>query len=103
MCLGVGGHFASGIEQTDSDAAANENPMHGDEPQCRPPERVLTAPLPRPMEVGKDTEQPGMQCAAARVARSVSGAIQHADSRQGERVKDSSPQAKTLLVELLQW
>ena len=43
---GVVYHFASGIEQTDSDTAGNENPMDGDEPQYRPPERVITALLP---------------------------------------------------------
>ena len=46
--LGVVGHFASGIEQTDSNAAGNENPMDGEEPQERPPERIVTAPLAGP-------------------------------------------------------
>ena len=53
MRLGVVGYFASGIEQTDSNAAGNENPMDGEEPQYRPPERVVTALLPRPMEAGE--------------------------------------------------
>ena len=49
---GVVYHFASGIDQTDSDAAGDENPMDGDEPHYRPPERVSTVLLP---EAGEDT------------------------------------------------
>ena len=53
--IGVVGYFASSIEQTDSDAAGNEHPMHGEEPQYRPPERVVIAPLTGPMEAGEKT------------------------------------------------
>ena len=50
--IGVVGYFASSIEQTDSDAAGNENPMDGEEPQDRPPERVVIAPLAGPWKQG---------------------------------------------------
>ena len=50
---GVVGHFASGIEQTDSNAAGNENPMDGEEPQYRPPERVVIVPLAGPSKQGR--------------------------------------------------
>lgn len=51
--MGVVGYFASSIEQTDSDAAGNENPMDGEEPQYRPPERVVIASLAGPWKQGR--------------------------------------------------
>ena len=50
---GVVCHFASGIEQTGSNATGNENPMDGEEPQYRPPERMVTAPLVGPWKQGR--------------------------------------------------